>query len=99
MPLPLLLPDPPPWGDLVARVVEHDVGPGSPSRPNFATIGRIGNPEKWILLKTSHGLFGRLDFQGRKMMLEELTFQGRGSELRPHRLRNEIYVNGESLNH
>ncbi len=28
--------------------------PGSPSRPNFATIGRIGNPEKWILLKTSH---------------------------------------------
>ena len=38
--------------------------PGSPSRPNFAFIGRIGNPSKMFHPKADHSLFGRLDLPG-----------------------------------
>ena len=37
---------------------------GSPGRPNELPNGIGESDFPWIILKTSHGLFGRLDFQG-----------------------------------
>ena len=50
--------------------VNHGI-PGSPSQPNFAPAGRIGNPESMDHPKDPATLFGRLDFQGEVAFLKE----------------------------
>ncbi len=51
------------------------MNPGSPSRPNFAPKGRIGNPSKMDHPKDPATLFGRLDSQAVKITLLHVTRQ------------------------